>query len=61
MSSVLDELTNHLDIPAIEELEAALQRFDGTSLVATHDRALLSALSIERTIDVTALWRCEVS
>jgi ATPase subunit of ABC transporter with duplicated ATPase domains len=35
---VLDELTNHLDLPTIEELEPAPDTFGGTVLV-THDRA----------------------
>jgi ATPase subunit of ABC transporter with duplicated ATPase domains len=38
---VLDEATNHLDLPAIEELEAALVDFPGTVVLITHDRRLL--------------------
>jgi len=51
---VLDEPTNHLDLEAIEQLEAALDRFDGTVLLITHDRALLQATRIDRTIRVDA-------
>ena len=51
---VLDEPTNHLDLPAIEQLETALNAYDGTLLVVTHDRRLLDAVSIDRTIELTA-------
>ena len=51
---VLDEPTNHLDLPAIEQLESALNAFDGTLLLVTHDRQLLSALTIDRTIELGA-------
>ena len=47
---VLDEPTNHLDLPAIEQLEAALAGFDGTVLLVTHDRALLEAVTLTRTV-----------
>jgi ATPase subunit of ABC transporter with duplicated ATPase domains len=49
---VLDEPTNHLDLPAIEQLEQALNDYEGTLLVVTHDRRLLEALEITRTIDL---------
>jgi len=35
--------TNHLDLAAIEQLEQALDTFDGTLLLVTHDRRLLEA------------------
>ena len=50
---VLDEPTNHLDLPAIEQLEQALDSYDGTLLLVTHDRRLLDAVQIDRTI---SLW-----
>ncbi|MEA5136865.1 MAG: ABC-F family ATP-binding cassette domain-containing protein [Candidatus Fimivivens sp.] len=41
---VMDEPTNHLDIPAKEALEMALMKFEGTVIVVSHDRYLLSHL-----------------
>jgi ATPase subunit of ABC transporter with duplicated ATPase domains len=49
---VLDEPTNHLDLPAIEQLEQALGSWDGTLLLVTHDRALLDAVELDRTIEL---------
>jgi ATPase subunit of ABC transporter with duplicated ATPase domains len=51
---VLDEPTNHLDLPAIEQLEQALDTYDGTLLLVTHDRALLDAVRITRTVELAA-------
>ncbi len=50
---VLDEPTNHLDLPAIEQLEQALDDYEGTVLLVTHDRRLLDAMEISRTVDLT--------
>ncbi len=38
---LLDEPTNHLDLPTKESLEEALQEFDGTVLLISHDRYFL--------------------
>jgi ATPase subunit of ABC transporter with duplicated ATPase domains len=51
---ILDEPTNHLDLEAIEALERALDDFDGTLLVVTHDRRMLDALHLTRRFDVAA-------
>ncbi len=40
---LLDEPSNHLDLPAIEWLESKLRKFDGGYLVISHDRRFLDA------------------
>ena len=42
---LLDEPTNHLDIPSREALENALDEYDGTMLIVTHDRYLVNRLA----------------
>ena len=46
---VLDEPTNHLDVESIEALEDAIEGYDGTVILVSHDRELLRALT-------TRLW-----
>jgi ATP-binding cassette subfamily F protein 3 len=41
---VLDEPTNHLDIESMEVLEGAVESFDGTAILISHDRYLLDRL-----------------
>jgi ATP-binding cassette subfamily F protein 3 len=48
---ILDEPTNHLDLESREALEAALQSFQGSLLLISHDRALLDAVG-SRTVAV---------
>lgn len=50
---VLDEPTNHLDLAAIEQLEQALESYDGTLLLVTHDRRMLATVPTDRR------WRVE--
>jgi ATPase subunit of ABC transporter with duplicated ATPase domains len=47
---VLDEPTNHLDLEAVEQLESALARFEGTMVVVSHDRRFLDTIAPNRTI-----------
>jgi ATP-binding cassette subfamily F protein 3 len=42
---ILDEPTNHLDIASKNILKAALEKFEGTILVVSHDRTFLSSLT----------------
>ena len=42
---VLDEPTNHMDIPSREVIEDALLEFDGTIIVVSHDRYLLEKVA----------------
>lgn len=42
---VMDEPTNHMDLPSIECLQKALSDFPGALLMVSHDRVFLSALT----------------
>jgi ATP-binding cassette subfamily F protein 3 len=42
---ILDEPTNHLDVESIEALEDAVDAYEGSVLLVSHDRALLRALT----------------
>lgn len=47
---VLDEPTNHLDMVSKDMLKHAVQNFDGTLIVVSHDREFLAGLT-DRTIE----------
>ncbi|HVZ20170.1 MAG TPA: ATP-binding cassette domain-containing protein [Vicinamibacterales bacterium] len=49
---VLDEPTNHLDLESINALNVALQKFDGTIFLVTHDQDLLEEVG-------TRVWQFE--
>jgi len=46
---VLDEPTNHLDLESINALNIALQKYDGTVLLVTHDYDVIDEVA-------TRLW-----
>ena len=48
---ILDEPTNHLDIASREALEEALEAYDGTIVIVSHDRYFIEKLAT-RIIDV---------
>jgi ATPase subunit of ABC transporter with duplicated ATPase domains len=49
---VLDEPTNHLDLESINALNIALQKFEGTVLLVTHDEDLMEEVG-------TRVWHLE--
>jgi ATPase subunit of ABC transporter with duplicated ATPase domains len=49
---VLDEPTNHLDLESINALNIALQRYEGTVLLVTHDHDLIEEVA-------TRVWHFE--
>ena len=49
---LLDEPTNHLDIDSREALEGALEEYEGTMLIVTHDRYLVERLA-DRVLSMT--------
>jgi ATPase subunit of ABC transporter with duplicated ATPase domains len=51
---VLDEPTNHLDLESINALNIALQRYQGTVLLVTHDHDLIDEVA-------TRIWHFEAN
>ncbi|MGC1872317.1 MAG: ATP-binding cassette domain-containing protein [Acidobacteriaceae bacterium] len=49
---IFDEPTNHLDLEAINALNQALQKFEGTVLLVTHDQELIDEVA-------TRIWNFE--
>jgi len=49
---VFDEPTNHLDLESINALNIALQRYQGTVLLASHDEDLIDEVA-------TRIWHFE--
>ena len=49
---VLDEPTNNLDLESIEILTSAVQAYQGTILVVSHDESFLEQINIERVLQV---------
>ena len=59
---LLDEPTNHLDIDAVEWLETFLERWPGTLMFVTHDRAFLRRMA-DRILEIDRGrifdWSCD--
>ena len=51
---IFDEPTNHLDLESINALNIALQRYDGTVLLVTHDHDLIDEVA-------TRLWHFDAN
>jgi ATPase subunit of ABC transporter with duplicated ATPase domains len=49
---VLDEPTNNLDLEAIEQLELALQGYEGAAVLVSHDRRFLEAFGATQTLEL---------
>jgi ATPase subunit of ABC transporter with duplicated ATPase domains len=49
---ILDEPTNNLDLEAIEQLELALQSFEGAAILVTHDRRFLEAFGATHSLEL---------
>jgi ATP-binding cassette, subfamily F, member 3 len=57
---VLDEPTSHMDMPALEAIEEALDAYVGPLLLVSHDRAFMEALEITRVLVLDSGRLCEV-
>src|SRR5690606_22120578 len=49
---ILDEPTNNLDIQNVEILTTAINEYQGTLIVVSHDETFMEQISIERTIEL---------
>ncbi|HEY7184436.1 MAG TPA: ABC-F family ATP-binding cassette domain-containing protein [Blastocatellia bacterium] len=49
---ILDEATNNLDLPSVEELASALRGFGGAMIVVSHDSTFIEEIGVERAIDL---------
>ena len=48
------EVDRAVELDRVEQLESALDAYEGTLLLVTHDRQLLAAVELDRTIELSA-------
>jgi ATPase subunit of ABC transporter with duplicated ATPase domains len=57
---LLDEPSNHLDLPSVQALEAMLRGYQGALVVVSHDDAFMNSLDLtDRLIATEQGWRME--
>lgn len=49
---IIDEPTNNLDLPSIEELISALKNYRGALLVVSHDLSFIEEISVDRALEL---------
>lgn len=57
---ILDEPTNNLDIQNVEILTTAINEYQGTLIVVSHDETFLEQVNIERTIELWKNTACNI-
>jgi ATPase subunit of ABC transporter with duplicated ATPase domains len=51
---LLDEPGNHLDLPALQAIEAMLREYEGALVVASHDEVFLERIGLTERLEATA-------
>jgi ATPase subunit of ABC transporter with duplicated ATPase domains len=49
---MVDEPTNNLDLPSIEELISALRDYPGVLIVVSHDQTVVEEIGIDRVFEL---------